>query len=112
MTTKKLIVRQRLNELKNPSEQVSGNSRSDIKVLDILLELSEKVTEMYDFDVNTLVIKNNNEITITATTDNYQTVDRIANALKGSDLFRKIDAGNADPSRDRIKFDLKLEVTE
>ncbi len=107
-----MIAKQKLEELNNPSEQGSGGNRSDIKVLDILREISERAVDKYDFDVSNFSLKNNNEVTISATTDNYPTVDNIANALKESTLFKKVDAGNKGPAKDRIKFDLKLVITE
>jgi general secretion pathway protein L len=109
--TRLLFVQQKLKELDKPSTQVSDGVRSDQKVLDVLKDISERVDEKYDFDVDNLTIRNN-EVTISATTDNYATVDIIANALKKSPLFKKVEIINPGQAKDRIKFDLKLIRTE
>lgn len=106
-----LQVQQKIKEFKNPSSQVSGGVRTDIKVLDILYEISQRVDDKYDFDVNKLTIKNN-EIKIIATTDDYPTVNRIVNSLKESALLKIKDQGKSLPAKDRIKFDLTLVIAE
>ncbi len=107
------LVQQKLKNLQNPSAQVSDGTMSDQKVLDILKEISTRVDEKYDFDVNNMNI-GNNDVTIAASTDNLDTVTKINSALKGSPLFRKTEVRNIKQSKnkDRTTFELKLVRTE
>ena len=111
--TKRLTVKQKLTELRNSSSDLSGEFRPDQKVLDIIKDISQRIPDSYPIDINTMQIKNR-EVTISGTTDGYDTVDKIANALKPSSLFKNVEIVNSSRAKDGngIKFELKLERTE
>ncbi|MBN2418074.1 MAG: pilus assembly protein PilM [Deltaproteobacteria bacterium] len=100
-------VQQKLEGLKNPSSQGASGASADQKILEILAEISKRVSPEYDFYVNSLIIRNN-EVTISATTDTYPTVTKITNALKESDLFKEVENSIPGLTKDRVKFDLQL----
>ncbi len=107
---KLLLVQRNLKESKNPSADIGG-VKTDQSVLDVLADISRRIPENYDINVNTMQI-NNREVTISANTDSYNTVDKIANALKPSALFKSVDIINPGQTKNGIKFDLKLERAE
>ena len=107
---KLLLVKQKLEESKNPSTDIGG-IKSDQRVLDVLADISRRIPENYNIDVTTMQI-NNREVTISANTDSYNTVDKIANILKPSALFKSVDIINPGQTKNGIKFDLKLERAE
>ena len=80
-------------------------------MLDVLADISRRIPENYNIDVTTMQI-NNREVTISANTDSYNTVDKIANILKPSALFKSVDIINPGQTKNGIKFDLKLERAE
>ncbi len=100
--------RQRLNSLANASSDLSNDINPDQKVLDILKDLSVRIDSQYAFDINTLTIRSN-EVTIKANTDSYDTVSKIKNALKASDLYKNIIEINREQKGDGVILDLKLE---
>ena len=105
------IAQQKIKELENPSEQVSGGNSADQKILDILREISRRVDEKYDFYVETFSV-GDNVVTINATTDDYGTADKIKNALKGSDMLKIVEESPYTPTKGkRISFKLKFETT-
>lgn len=106
-----LILEQNLKDLKNPSADTSTGIKTDQKVLDILKDISQRIPGEYNININTMQI-NNREVTISANTDSYDTVDKIANILKPSDLYKSVNIINPGQSKDGIKFDLKLERAE
>ena len=106
------IVQQKINELKNPSVDSSNANKSNQKVLDILREIYQRVNEAYAFNVDTLRINENREVTINASTDSNYTVDKIIKALESSDMFANVTLIKTEPKNEQIYFDLKFNVAD
>ena len=104
-----LVVQQKLQELGNPSTKSSSVVKTEHTVLDILKEILQRVDEKYDFVVDRIQITNK-EVSITANTDNVDTVGKIVKALELSDMFIKVEPGRFEPKNERMKFDLKLDM--
>ena len=110
---KRLILRQKLQEAKNPSTDQSDDLKRDQRVLDILKDIFERIPENYPIDIKRMTITNR-DVTIKGITDGYDTVDKIANILKPSSLFKNVEAANLKQEKDGngFEFDLKIERAE
>jgi type II secretory pathway component PulL len=98
---------QRLKNLSNPSSDLSNEVNPRERVLDIIKDLSVRINEQYNFDITTLTIRSN-EVTVTANSD-YDTVSKIVNLLKASDLYKNVIVVDSKQKGDGVILDLKLE---
>ncbi|MFV0438378.1 MAG: GspL/Epsl periplasmic domain-containing protein [Desulfopila sp.] len=88
----------------------SGRDRHNRTKLDLLAELSTRITGNLTIRITRLVA-DQEEVRITGETDNFQTVDNVKRELEKSDLFRAvtINSANLAPQGGEIRFELKLE---
>lgn len=103
--------RQKLKTLSNPSSDLSNEINPDQRVLDIIRDLSISINNQYPFDINTLTIRSS-EVTITAETDSFDTVSKIKNALKSSDLYKNVVEIKREQKGDGVILDLKLDMAD
>jgi len=104
-----LILQQKLDESNKSGLQGSGGiNPNQKKVLDILKEISLLIDETYTLDVKSMVIETNT-VRINGNTDSFDAVDKIANKLKSSELFRDVENIKPRSTKDGITFDLTLE---
>ena len=83
---------------------------SDRKVLDLLLDISQRIPQTLDVDVESMIV-DLDTVRISGQTDTYETVDSIKNGLEPSDYFTSVTISSAKKDRtgDRIRFEMKLQ---
>ena len=83
---------------------------SDEKVLDLLKDISERVSSDLDVHVTRMVV-DPETVRISGETDTFNTVDTLKNGLEASDYYREvtISAANLDRSGKKVLFELKLQ---
>lgn len=99
--------RQKLKSLSNPSSDLSNEINPDQRVLDIIKDISVRINEKYNFDINILTIRSS-EVTLKANTSEDM-VPQIASALKASDLYKNVVIIDSKQKGDGVILDLKLE---
>jgi type II secretory pathway component PulL len=102
-------LKQKLAELENSSVQLPGGINPDQKVLDLLKDISQRISGSMDVDVSNIII-DLETIRISGETDSFNTVDGLKNRLDPSSFFTNItiSSANVDRAGQRVKFDLKL----
>ena len=96
----------KINELNKSSQSGSG---SNIRVLDILREISESLSKSLDVHVSRMVV-DNETVRISGKTDTFNTVDSIKGRLEPSSLFGAvtISSANLDRTGKQVQFEIKL----
>lgn len=99
----------RINEVKKTALAVPGIG-SNIKVLDLLRDVSVRVPESADLLVSRMVV-DADTVLIKGETDTFNTVDAIKKGLEPSDYFSEvtISSANLDRSGNRVLFEMKLQ---
>jgi type II secretory pathway component PulL len=99
-----------LNEEKKTT-LFSATAFNNIKVVDILLELSNRIPKEKDV-VFSRFSKLTNNITISGDTDTFNSVDEIKNLLEEADIFEKVTISSAtiDKSDNRVRFKLTIQI--
>ncbi len=102
-------LKQRMAELENSTVELPGGINPDQKILDILLDISLRISESIDVEVSSMVV-DPDTVRITGETDSYNTVNSLKNALEKSSLFKNvtITSSNLDRTGKRINFELKV----
>lgn len=102
-------LKQRLAELERSSVQLPGGINPDQKVLDILKDISQRISGSLDIDVSNMVV-DQDAVRIAGETDSFNTVDNLKNRLEPSSHFNNvtISSANLDRAGKRVKFELKL----
>jgi Tfp pilus assembly protein PilN len=82
-----------------------------IRSIDILNSISEQIPENITVNLNRLVIQPDN-VTISGTTDTYNSVDSIKGRLEQISQFEKvtISSSNIDRSGNEVRFILKVDL--
>jgi general secretion pathway protein L len=83
----------------------------DLPAIDVLYELSARIPDKMTLQLSRLLL-NNGQVTISGTTDGFNTVDRLKTALEGSDLFKTVTIHTADAARDgnQVIFQFRIEM--
>ncbi len=83
----------------------------DIKAIEILRELSNKIPSSIDVDTSRFLF-NNGQLILSGATDNFNNVDKIKGSIESSDLFEKvrISSATADKHDNRINFKFIIEM--
>lgn len=91
------------------SDQMSG--KTDYSSVQVLFELSEKIPSTIDMEVTRLLL-NNDRLTLSGSTDNFNTVDKIKSHLESSRIFKKVNitSAAADNNGSRILFKFLVEL--
>jgi type II secretory pathway component PulL len=99
-----------LNEEKKTT-LFSATAFNHVKVVDILLELSNRIPKEKDV-VFSRFSKLTNNITISGDTDTFNSVDEIKNLLEEADIFEKVTISSAtiDKSDNRVRFKLTIQI--
>jgi general secretion pathway protein L len=86
---------------------------SDIKVIDMLAELSSLIPESIQVHVARMVVDRQN-ILLRGLTDNFNSVDGLKKVLEKSDYFRSvtINSANLATKVSGVRFELKLELNK
>jgi general secretion pathway protein L len=82
-----------------------------LPAIDVLYELSARVPDDMNLRLSRLLL-NNNQVTISGTTDSFNTVDRLKNALEQSDIFKTVAIHTADAARveNQVIFQFRIEM--
>ncbi|MGD2269374.1 MAG: type II secretion system protein GspL [Desulfobacterales bacterium] len=88
-----------------------GKDTSSVRMIDILNEISARITPNIDVEFARLVIGEEN-VLITGDTDTFNSVDAMKGQLGQGDIFQEVTivSTNKDKSGKRIRFKLKLEL--
>lgn len=102
-------LKQRLAELENSTVQLPGGINPDHMILDILKDISQRISDSIDVEVSNMVV-DPDTVRITGETDSFNTVDGLKNRLEPSNLFKNvtISSANLDKTGKRVRFELKL----
>jgi len=94
----------RASALSHPT--IGGNKT----VLEILEDISQRISETLDVHINRMVI-DSEVVRITGKTDTFNTVDKIKNDLEASDYFSSatISAAKLNRAGTKVEFEIKLE---
>ncbi len=102
--------------VKQALQQKGGTARSremsrtpDIAAIDVLYELSARIPSDMNTQLSRLLF-NHGQVTISGTTDSFNTVDRVKNALETSAIFKTVTINTADAGKtdDQIFFQCKI----
>lgn len=88
-----------------------GDSKKNIRVIDILNEISDRISDKTEVEFTRLVI-GEDTILISGDTDAFNAVDEIQNQLEGSPFFQKvtISSTNKDKNDNKIRFKMKVDL--
>lgn len=83
----------------------------NIRVIDILYELSNRIPQSVDMDLNRFLISEG-RVVMAGTTDNFNTVDRIKTMIEKYERFKSvtISSATADKSGNRVAFSFLIEL--
>ncbi len=99
----------KINEIVKSSGTYPGGN-SSVKMLDLLRDISERVSKSLDVDVTRMVI-DPETVRVSGSTDTFNTVDNIKTGLEPSAYFSgvTISSANLDRTGKRVKFEIKLQ---
>jgi len=105
-----------LKQMKIKLKEVKGGSGSlpstdsETSVIDILRDISVRISKSLDVHLTTTVISPEN-VRISGVTDTFNTVDGIKGRLESSPLYREvvISSANLDRTGKRVQFEVKME---
>jgi general secretion pathway protein L len=105
-----LQMKQKIEELKKSAVALPGDVHKDQKVLDIIRDISQRLTKDFDIDVASMVI-DNETVRISGETDSFNTVNNLKSALDPSAYFSDVTITTAkrDKTGNRVEFELKLQ---
>ncbi len=99
----------RLKQAKKKNKTGSSKKKmdpgADVKAVDLLLELSRKIPNAIDVELDRFLL-NQSRLVISGSTDNFKNVDRLKGVISSSDLFHKvsISSAKADKAGNRVFF--------
>jgi len=93
-----------------PGEK-GGSAPVNIRAIDILYELSNRIPQGVDIDVSRFLISEG-RVVMAGTTDNFNTVDKIKTLIEKYDKFKSvtISSATADKSGNRVAFNFLIEL--
>jgi len=68
--------------------------KKEVRAVDLIYELSEKIPDNIDVNVSRLLY-NNNSLIFSGMTDDFNNIDKIKNSLEKSDIFPSVDINKA-----------------
>lgn len=101
----------KINEIKTAAVSIPA-VKSDRRVLDLLKDISQRVSKNYDVRITSMVV-DMESIRISGETDSFNTVDNIKVGLEVSDYFTNVTISSANLGRagEQIQFEMKLQRT-
>ncbi|MFA5903123.1 MAG: hypothetical protein WC836_04245 [Desulfobacula sp.] len=89
----------------------SQTAAKEVKVIDVLTEISAKIAPAIDADVSSFLL-NAGRLVLSGSTDNFNNVDKIKTGLESSALFKKVDISSAatDKKGDRVNFKFNIDL--
>lgn len=110
------MLRNTFEQLKAKVEDLRGSAAftesnaGNVKVIDMLNDISKKIPDSLDIEFSRFVLGTEN-LKIAGDTDTYTTVNEMKTKLESIDYFSKVDISSTsnDPSGKRVRFKLKIE---
>jgi Tfp pilus assembly protein PilN len=104
-------------QVKQALSRNSGTRPHDMTVtparpaIDVLYELSSRIPDGMNLQLSRLLL-NEGQVTISGTTDSFNTVDRLKNTLEQSDIFKSVTIHTADAGRveNQVFFQFRIEM--
>jgi len=93
------------------SSLFQGETRRDIRTIDILYEISRLIPKKIDVEVAKFVF-GFEDLVLTGNTDTFNSVNKIKSKLEQADFFKKviISSANIDKAENRVRFKLKIKL--
>ncbi|MBF0228430.1 MAG: hypothetical protein HQK63_02365 [Desulfamplus sp.] len=93
--------------------QASNGSRSKIRAIEILYELSNRISKNIDIEITRFLLSEG-RLVIAGNTDNFNTIDKVKTVLEQYDRFKSvtINSATADKTGKRILFNFIVEFKE
>jgi len=87
----------------------SGKTTKQVRIVDVLKEISERIPAKADVELTRLIVGQGN-VLISGNTDTFNSVDEIKSRIEQSELLQKvtITSTNKEKSGSRIRFKLKV----
>jgi len=107
----KANVREAIKKSGNAGTKSHLNTDKDVKLVEILGELSKLIASSIDVDTSRLLF-NTGRLVLSGSTDNFNNVDNIKIKIASSDLFEKvtISSAAADKKGNRVNFKFIIEM--
>jgi general secretion pathway protein L len=104
-----LQMKQKIGELEKSAAIMSRDINKEEKVLDIINDISRRISLSSDVDVKSMDISGET-VHISGDTDSFNTVNNIKSNLEPSNYFSDVKiSGKLDKTGKRVEFDLKLQ---
>ncbi len=89
----------------------SITGQNSLKIIQILGELSTRVDDTIDMDISRFLF-NQEQLVISGSTDNFNSVDKIKNKIESSQVFKTVNISSAaaDKNGSRINFKFMIEM--
>lgn len=86
-------------------------SRNGVRIGDVILELSKRITESIDVDISRFIF-NEGRLILSGSTDNFNNVDKIKTGIEGSKMFEKVSISSAAMGKNgnRVNFKFIIEM--
>lgn len=103
-------VKQALEKNRSPGIRDMGDTPA-MPAIDVLYELSARVPDGMNLRLSRLLF-NHDQVTISGTTDSFNTVDRLKTILEQSDIFKSVTIHTADAGRveNQVIFQFQIEM--
>jgi len=107
----KSYVNQALKKRGPHGQKEEWKNTPDIRAMDVLFELSNKISDTIDVDLSRLIL-NNGRLIISGSTDNFNNVDKIKGLIEKSTLFKRVDISSAEAgkTKDSVLFKFIIEM--
>ncbi|MBU2482036.1 MAG: PilN domain-containing protein, partial [Proteobacteria bacterium] len=96
---------------KNGKSADTGLRNRDLKVVGMLTELSARIDDGMDMEIERFLF-NDQRLVLSGATDNFNNVDRIKLKLESSDMFKKVTISSAasDKKENRVNFKFVIDM--
>jgi len=94
-----------------PKNSGSLAGKNDLKIVEIIGELSGKIDDSTDMDISRFLF-NKDRLVLSGSTDNFNNVDRIKSKIESSQVFKAVNISSAaaDKKGNRVKFKFIIEM--
>jgi general secretion pathway protein L len=105
-----LQMKQKIEELKKSNIILPGDINKGEKVLDLFNDISQRLPETLDIDVENMVI-DTETVRISGETDSFNTINSMESGLESSPYFSDVTINKAEHGRtgEKVEFELKLQ---
>jgi len=106
------VIIQKMDELKSSIALLSGDTTGELKMIDLIKDISQRIPGNLEIDVTRISIETDTA-TITGETDSFNTLTNIENGLKSSPYYDvEIEKGEDAKTGQSVEFVIKLQITK